>query len=353
MEEINFNKQKFRIALEYFKEYSKEARFRKDTEERRERKAFFQKITRGKIDELTFAGLIKKLWAAQIWANQDYLVNKIIKDNGIQKISNELSILVSHRRTPGERYEQFLKKIKGMGPSMVTEILCHTDPKNAGIWNDKVRKAIAWLEIKNISYDKYRVTAKEYDNFNQLIKQLTSYLKGEKYQDVDLLFVDYFLWEVCDKFAKQEKIKTPIIGELGKERSRHTELRDKIAAVGSWLGFDVETEKHIAIGARVDIIWKAKIANLGAVSYIFEVQDRGSIDSLLLNLQKAQTNSTVQKLIIVSDIDQLEKIKSEVKTMPENFRKATSFWDTGEVENVYQNLEQVTNSITKLNLIGD
>ena len=353
MREFNFNKQKFQKAIEYFREYSREPRFEEDAKEREERKVFFQKITSEKIDELGFSEMIKKLWAAEIWLNKEYLINKIIKDNGIQKLSDELFHLILHQGTPGERYDRFLKNIKGMGPSMVTEILCHTDSKNAGIWNTKVRKALAWLEVKEIPYDTYKITGKEYDDFNQFLQQLVNFLIEENYQNIDLLFVNYFLWKVEDKLAKRETIEAPIIKKPEKEVSRHDEIRDKIAEVGSWLGFEVETDKLMAQGAKVDVVWRARIANLGTVSYVFEVQYRGSIDSLLLNLQRAQIISTVQKLIIVSDVEQLERIKDEMKTLPDNFRRAVVFWEAEEVDNTHQNLEQVAESIAKLNLLKE
>ncbi|KKP85054.1 MAG: hypothetical protein UR87_C0061G0011, partial [candidate division CPR3 bacterium GW2011_GWE2_35_7] len=115
----------------------------------------------------------------------------------------------------------------------------------------------------------------------------------------------------------------------------------------------IDTERQIAHGAVIDTVWEAKIANLGKVTYVFEVQDKGSIDSLILNLQRAQSNSTVQKLIVVSDEDQIEKVKKEIGTMPETFRKATKFWTAIDVDKTYNNLEQVTNSISQLNLVDE
>lgn len=138
-----------------------------------------------------------------------------------------------------------------------------------------------------------------------------------------------------------------------KSKSRHDELKIKIATIGSWLGFEIETEKSIATGAVIDTVWKAKISNLGQITYVFEVQDRGSIDSLILNLQRAQSNSIVQKLVVVTDKDQIEKIKNEILTMPEHFRKAITYWEDRDVDETYENLEQVTNSITRLNLLND
>lgn len=349
---FKFNEQKLKKALELFKEYSREERFQKEIEEREERKQFFHKITQERFNELNFSQIIKRLWGAQVWRNQDYLVNKILKENGIEKLAKEFSLLLSKKGTPGERYERFLQNIKGMGPSMVTEILCYTDPQHAGIWNDKARKALAWLEVKGVPYEKYRISGKEYDLFNNTLAEFGKILSNENYKNVDLPFVDYFLFQIWDKFLKFQRRKITVVSG-GRRVSRHDEIKDKIAAIGSWLGFEVETEKLIASGARVDVIWRARIANLGTVSYVFEVQDRGSVDALILNLQRAQRNPTVQKLIIVSDEEQISKIQKEIETLPENFRKAIVFWEIDDVENTHQNLEQVAASIKKLNLVEE
>lgn len=340
-------------ALYLFKEYSKEARFQEDSKERMERKKFFQHLIKEKFNELNFSEMIKKLWAAQIWGNKEYLINKIIKDNGIEKLENKFSRIFSKEGLPGKRYEELLGDVKGIGPSMITEILCYIDPDNAGIWNDKARKALAWLEVKNIPFDKYRITAEEYDKFNSILKLLAEQLNKEGYKDVDLLFVDYFLWEIWEKFSRQEpEVRQPPRVQT-RALSKHDELCDKIAEIGSWLGFEVESEKLIATGAKIDVIWRAKIANLGAVSYAFEVQDRGSIDSLIVNLQRAQINPTVQKLIVISDEEQISKIKEEIKTMPESFRKACIFWESLDVDKTHLSLEQVSSSITKLGLVNE
>jgi len=348
-----FNKQKLNKALKMFKVYSKTDSFLTDIQDRKERREFFLNFKKRKrISEFDFSEIIKKLWAARFWGNKDYLINNILKKNDFKEISKEISYLYLNKGTPGDRYERFLNKIKGMGPSMVTELICHIDPKNAGIWNDKARKALAWLEAEDIPYDTYKITGKEYNKFNNFLKVISDDFKRKNYEDVDLLFVDYFLWEVWERLAKNEKIvEIESSGEI--KESTHNELRDKISEIGSWLGFEVETEKLVAARARVDVIWRAKIANLGTVSYVFEVQHRGSIDSLMVNLQKAQKSFTVQKLVIVSDLEQTEKIRKEIEDMPENFRKAVVFWTLEDVQNTHQNLEQVTDSIAKLKLMEE
>jgi len=62
--------------------------------EREDRATLFKKLlAKDNIHNLTendFGVIISKLWASQIWGNKEYLVNKILRDNGLQKIKAEL-----------------------------------------------------------------------------------------------------------------------------------------------------------------------------------------------------------------------------------------------------------------------
>ncbi|MEM2322863.1 MAG: hypothetical protein QW657_06640, partial [Candidatus Bathyarchaeia archaeon] len=51
----------------------------------------------------------------------------------------------------------------------------------------------------------------------------------------------------------------------------HDEIVEKLVALGAGLGFEAESEVSIASGARVDVVWRARIGNLGVVNYVFEV----------------------------------------------------------------------------------
>lgn len=352
-----FNEDKLKKAIENFSVYSNDKKFIDDTKERQERKKIFSELFQKNIDEYVFSEIIKKLWASRIWGNKDYLVTKIIKDNGMHKIQEKMKELISKKGTPGQRYGKLLSEIKGIGPSMATELLCYSDPENCGIWNSVARNSLAWLETKNVPFNKYKIEDDDYDKFNNQLKELSDILKNEKYKDVDLLFVDYFLWETNSKFVTDSNLRNTAKDSVKDEKnnlSRHDELRDKIAQIGSWLGFETETEKPIAIGARVDTVWKARIANLGTVTYVFEVQDKGSIDGLILNLQKSQNGDrTVQKLIVVSNETQLKKVEKEIGSLAENFRNAVVFWSDKSVDETHGNLEQVTTNIANLKLFED
>jgi len=112
----------------------------------------------------------------------------------------------------------------------------------------------------------------------------------------------------------------------------------------------VATEKKVADGAVVDVVWEATIGNMDRVLYGFEVQTKGSIDSLLLNLLKALNNVAVQAVVAVSDEAQIEKIKKEaagINALNEKIR----YWDYREVLKNHECLSTAFDSINALKLV--
>ncbi len=351
--------------MQEFKKYSKTNEFEEDMIDRENRSYFFSKLSlevMESMDEFLFGEIVSNLWASQIWTNKDYLIKKIISQNSLEKLRSQLFNLIFGIATLPERYNEFSNNIKSLGPSSTTEILCMFKPDENGIWNDKARKALKILGFESIlPINKYKINGEEYVKFNSVLRSIAIKLEKEfKDQKIDLLFVDYFLYYTWSKghITKSEPINLGVIKpEEIKERNKfifdHDEIKEHIRDIGEALGFESEVERKIANGSVVDVVWKAKIANLGVVTYVFEVQTRGSTDSLILNLQKAKNNQSVQKLIAVSDSEQLEKIKKEVNEIPGDMKKSFSFWDARDVESTFEKLTEVVKSIEKLDLVKD
>ena len=98
-------------------------------------------------------------------------------------------------------------------------------------------------------------------------------------------------------------------------------------------------------------MWEAQIGNIGKVMYVFEVQDKGSIDSLILNLVKANNNPAVQAIVAVSDVKQLEKIKAE--SMGTNIQESLKAWDAQFVLETYEHLSAAHEAINSLGLVPE
>jgi thermostable 8-oxoguanine DNA glycosylase len=340
----NFNK---------FKEYMGSSEFKKDFRDREDRVAYYQHDLPGKIEEFSEVDveeIITKLWAARIWGNKLYHAQKILSDNGIEKIQTEFKHLLDTKKPASDRYQRMLKKITGLGPSSITEMLCYIQPDECGIWNRKARDALKILNITDVDPNKYQISAKEYETFNDILKSIANELKLLKVTkplelEIDLLYVDFFLYTV----AQNEK---PIL-DTEDEDFDHNEIRDLTEDIGVMLGFETSKELRIAHGAQVDVVWRTRIGNLGTVTYVFEVHKSGSIDSLLLNLQKAKSNPTVQKLIAISDDKQLNRIEKECEGLPEEFKRDLIFWQVKDVQIVSSHLQSAMEIIDGLSLTSE
>ena len=89
---------------------------------------------------------------------------------------------------------------------------------------------------------------------------------------------------------------------------------------------------------------------MGRVIYVFEVQTRGSIDSLILNLLKSLNNPAVQGVVAVSDNKQLETIQRHARDVKE-LNDKLKYWNYEEVLKIHEYLEYVNVSINNLGLV--
>jgi hypothetical protein len=301
------------------------------------------------MTELEFGQVISSLWASQMWGNKGYLVEKIIAENGFEKIKSNLFDLLWGPKKISDRYDDFRRNIRGFGAGMITEILLFLFPAQYGVWNIKARQALSILGFKDSfpAIKNSQINGKEYDKFNELLVSIRYEMKNGGAGEVDNFGVNSFFYNLRDTGTPSP---TPIPPD-GLVDFDHDELIDQIYEIGQWLGFEVHKEKLVAPGAKVDVIWQAKISTLGVVTYVFEVQRRGSIDSLILNLQKAQNNPSVQKLIIVALPGEIQKISNEVKALPEVFRKLVSYMDVNEIIKARDLANELQGIINKMELV--
>jgi len=75
------------------------------------------------------------------------------------------------------------------------------------------------------------------------------------------------------------------------------------------------------------------------------------MDSLILNLQKARSAPSVQKVVAVSDEAQLDRIRKECDGLPEGFRRSLRFWEVLDVLETGEHLQKAMASIDALDLI--
>lgn len=357
------NKRLLKQHINHFKNESQKHpdSFREHQEERANLVSFYQNYSKANIlnmnEENVFAYL-SQLWAMLIWGNKHYMVDKIIHDNGLKHFRTSLADLVWGEDDIVERWDRFRKDIKGMGPAMISEILCKSHPNHYLLWNRRAYVGLNYLEVDGLPRYDYQLTGKVYKHLCEVGKRIAAEMEALGFEDITLLAVDYFIWnelQVEDNLnaLHRKKAKEIIEEDLSSEETSqfiHNDVRDKLRDIGQWLGFAANIEQRVSEGSKVDATWEATIGNMGRVIYLFEVQTKGSIDSLIINLLKALNNPAVQGVVAVSDRTQLEKIKKHVNDV-KDLRDTLKYWDYEEILEVHEKLEFVNSSINRLGLV--
>lgn len=236
-------------------------------------------------------------------------------------------------------------------------ILTYANPQEYVIFNKTTILCYGYLDIPDMPKYNYQYTGKKYAEVCAIAKKIAAELKKAGADDYDLLAVDYFMWDEVLPLAEKKSPVSPATPEVKKpvtvkdSKSLHDEIEEKLVAIGELLGFDSRSEVKIATGAVVDAVWEAKIGNMGKAIYVFEVQSKGSIDSLILNLKKAQSNAAVQAVVAVADEEQLAKIIQESAGVIDE--KSLRTWDSEDVLAVYDALVRAHESINKLALVPE
>lgn len=356
------NTQKLNAAITEFikKKKSNAAYYEENWSERKERKDYYRSFSKDKLIAMTeeeFLEYISKLWSMLIWGNKNYVVDKLIGDNGFDHLKMQLAELLYGTSSIENRWDLFLKSIKGMGPATISELLTYINPQEYVIFNKTTILCYSFLEIPDMPKYNYQYTGKKYVEVCKTAKEIASELKKAGAEDYDLLAIDYFMWDEILPLAEKKSSEVP--ATLGTKKpvtakdskSLHDEIKEKLVAIGELLGFDSRSEVKITTGAVVDAVWEAKIGNMGKAIYVFEVQSKGSIDSLILNLKKAQSNAAVQAVVAVADEEQLAKIINESAGVIDETALRT--WDSEDVLAVYDSLVRAHESINKLSLVPE
>ena len=354
--------QKLFMAIQAFikKQSTNAVYYEENWNERKERKAYYQSFTKDKLLAMTeedFLEYISRLWAVLMWGNKKYVVDKLIEDNGFSTLKKQLADLLYGSASVEKRWDIFLKSVKGMGPATISELLSYMNPQEYIVFNKTTILCYGYLGIPNMPKYNYQYTGKKYTEVCAVAKEIASSLKKAGAADSDLLAVDYFLWDEILPLAEKDVPTTDAISisqepvSARDSRSLHDEIKDKLVDIGKLLGFDSRSEVKIATGAVVDAVWEAKIGNMGKAIYVFEVQSKGSIDSLILNLKKAQSNAAVQAVVAVADEEQLAKIIQESAGVIDE--KSLRTWDSEDILAVYDALVRAHESINKLALVPE
>jgi hypothetical protein len=196
--------QKKRLAsyVDAFKEWLKTPDGLKSVTEHRDHEQFFKnKLEADKIALLTedeFREIYKTLWASGVWGNKDwYIDNKLIGPNGLEKIKQELKSLLYGSEDIGRKYDRFRSNIKGLGPSLISEILNFVFPQWYCLWNATPKTVLPFLGLNLLpeGFFKYQITSgKEYQECISALGLVKNELGP--YGIKDFIDLDVFFWYI-------------------------------------------------------------------------------------------------------------------------------------------------------------
>lgn len=232
--------------------------------------------------EKRFRKIMRELWAFGAFRNKDYRIDLIIRENGLQNLKKYLSNLLYGNGSIGERYEQAKSKLKLMGDSTLTEILCFTSEGRYPLWNRRAVEASRLLQLSGLPLSKRKQVPKSYvsgKEYEQIVKALTYPLErlkreglGEDFRDLDYLF---FLVQTGEIWKWQPP-----------EELTHHELVRMVKEVGCILDFAVREEVWTPSGAyRCDVTWSDYEGH--APIKVFEIELSHNVDHALSSLKDA------------------------------------------------------------------
>lgn len=355
------NKQLLKAYLTRFSQWYQANRKQADAEwqEREKLAADVRRFTEAKLQTLNEEELfdyLAPLWAMAMWGNKHYQIDNIIEANGMPLLRAQFSNLIYGSAPLTTRWDEFRSKVKGVGPAVMSELLCKTFPDQYLIWNRKAYVGFKLLEVSDIPRYEARLNGKRYEYLSSQGREMVAYAKQNGFGVVkDMFMLNSFIWQELKPEEEVTVVEVDAPEELLPKNKKeaqfiHNDIRDKVADIGRSLGFHADVECKVADGAIVDAVWEVTIGNMGRVIYVFEVQTSGSIDSLILNLMKAKNNKAVQGIVAVTDQKQIEKVKREIAALP--IKDEVKFWDYTEVLRVYESLQFVNESINNLELVA-
>ncbi len=179
------NEEKLNRFIESFiqKQSTNPEKYKKDREERQGRMIEYQAYTPDKIksmNEEDFYEYLGKLWSMLIWGNKKYIVDKVIADNGLDKLKKQLISLLFSDEKIENRWDTFLKSIKGLGPATISELLTYINPEEYVIFNKTTIACFKYIDIPNMPIYNYQYTGKKYVEVCNLAKQIAKAMNEKK-----------------------------------------------------------------------------------------------------------------------------------------------------------------------------
>lgn len=295
--------------------------------------------------------LVRNLWAWHGWTNKDYIIDEMLED-GLDHVIESLSEALYEVDDGPDQFEMLVTDIRMMGPAAASEILTFMYPNNCAIYNQRAEDALEMLEYGDQLPSRI-ADARNYRAFLNVLDRIQTDINNLDVNDGapirDYIDLDYFLYHVSKMEVHETEEEIVKLDDFD-----HDVIQEKLLEIGDGLGFDVEPEYDAGPRARIDVRWSTRVANLGMISYAFEVHHHGSPDSAILNLKKAEAaDPSVQKSVIVSEPDNIDKFKEEIEAMGGGFASNVSYLTGKDVHEAEESISELKSFLRQAGLMQE
>jgi len=77
------------------------------------------------------------------------------------------------------------------------------------------------------------------------------------------------------------------------------------------------------------------------------------MDSAILNLQKVlQKDPSIQKVVLVSNAENLDKFREQISSLYESFREKVGYFEINELNNALDNLKSLKENLSSLGFMN-
>jgi hypothetical protein len=301
------------------------------------------------LDEGVLRELIHLLWAFNGWTNKDWLLQEMLR-SGLPAIRTAFKQLLYGADPLPKRFDDVRKGVRMMGAACISEILAHHDHTEYPIWNSRSRQGLIALGVDESRLPRSgQISGTQYAAYCKLVQDVRGQVAKVDLGFDDLFKLDFLLYYISlEEISPETPAEAPVTVQPEAEDFEHDVVVDQVIELGDGLGFEVQKEFSVMPGCRIDATWRSRVANLGTISYAFEVHRKGSRDSAILNLQRIRHDPTIQKVVIVSSKDELDQFKREIASLDEGFRNAVGYFEVRDLQRALsqvQGLKEILNGL--------
>ena len=129
------------------------------------------------------------------------------------------------------------------------------------------------------------------------------------------------------------------------EQLTHITVQQMLIEIGEVLGFYAEMEFEY-----YDVVWR-ETSKSPRISHIFEVQNKGNLDSAFAKLKRAYQNQRTKPFLIVSTESDLNRARQSLTREFHDIERAVTIFTFAQIKQVHRNLSETAEIIKEFLLI--